>query len=159
MGESVGYLSGAAVLITAIVSALVAYLRTRHKLNQERDVTAVGHLSGIVDRQERQIERLQTHAVQMAETVEDLWLENANCHDGYAELSAGHHVLYDQAARMAARLSKLGEDPGPLQPLQPRRARPDRDRQEERMRALKQNTVLLTQQQQSPPPAPPGGQP
>lgn len=150
-GTAAALLSGAAVVIAAIVAGYKAW----HVIRQERDRTALGQYREVADRQQRQIERQDALIEEFSEKVRSLTDDHAACQVELAE-QYGHLVLmHSFAKRVAACCRDLGRDPGDLPPLPERPKRHDREREEFEQRTLAQKTKNVQQLSGIIPPPPP----
>jgi hypothetical protein len=158
VGEAAGWAAGITGIIVAAGGVLVAVLAARGKGKQASERGAVRHLSAIVDRQEKQIALLLSHGAETDKELASLTHENGLCHDDYADLYGIYADLHGFARRLATACKSLGNDPGELPPLRPRRPRPDRGKTEFKRRTLEQTSMNLqslsgaiSQQQQQEP--------
>lgn len=149
-------MGGVGALVTAVVSSVILYQNSRHERKQKSDAAALVHIRAAADLQQRQIERLDAHVLELQSALDQLAEEHTDCRVDVETLYGEYVRLHDYARRVAETLRKLGGDPGAVPPLAERPERPEREAlAEARRRMLSQTTSHLNRGSLAVPPPPP----
>jgi uncharacterized coiled-coil protein SlyX len=122
--ESNGFIAAAAIL-TPIFAGVVVVLNALHKNAQERRATQFTEQGIIIDRQEKQIARLEAQITKQQEAIEEIGAAHGRCREETASLRMYLTMLHDYAQRQYAALLKVGISTEPPPPLPPLREQPD----------------------------------
>lgn len=131
------------VLLTGLAGAVVTVLTAIHKNRTEKEARAVDEYKGLVERQEKQIARLELQLDQQQDVIRDLHDEHANCQVAIAEIWGELIHSYETVCRHAAVLRELGRDPGPDSPRPTRPPRNASEAADFARRTTEQNTRLV----------------
>lgn len=139
---TLGTIIGAA--ITAVFTGIAMILNAIHKNRQESKTTQFTEQGVIIDRQEKQISRLEAQVLSQQSAIDIIQKQHGECREETAALRLYVTLLYDYAKRQHDSLCKAGI-PSDAPPEMPKSWRQG-DVVDFISRSTQQNTQLLTDQ-------------
>lgn len=129
-GDWVGWLGGAAALFTAVGTVVVSVLTARHRnreetrqaLHKESEETKARESTekdGVIDRLERQQDRMQRQVDQLLGALDVTREAEAQCERRLERIYGYLRLNHDFACRLAGVAKRLGQDPGEVPEMPP----------------------------------------
>jgi hypothetical protein len=143
------------VLVGAVAAAAVKLIDARAAHKQQEQASSIAEYQGIVERQEKQVARLEAHAEHQQELIHQLQEANARLRERLGDMRGRYELVYGYARRQAEALRKAGvtPEPAPERPPEPEAGKSSGDLAFE-VRQVEQEAVVLKKTR---PPGPEGG--